>query len=89
MSENNTDILIGYLSEVRGNGMDARVVDEHSGDSPIIVLGNEAMLAGQIGSYVVIKQVNIKILALVFKVWEKYRFEQDGSRQSDRFENCN
>jgi len=85
MSENNTDILIGYLSEVRGNGMDARVVDEHSGDSPIIVLGNEAMLAGQIGSYVVIKQVNIKILALVFKVWEKYRFEQDGSRQSDRF----
>ncbi len=85
MIEQATDILIGYLSEVRGNGMDARIAEQHANEAPIIIMGSEAVLAGQIGSYVVIRQINIKILALVFKVWEKDRFNTGGDRRSERF----
>ncbi|MGJ0430764.1 ATP-binding protein [Methylobacter sp.] len=85
MSEQQSDILIGYLSEVRGDGMDARITEEHSNDSPIIKVGDEEILAGHIGSYVVIRQANIGVLALVFKMWEQDRFDNNDRRKSDRF----
>ncbi|MCX7093605.1 MAG: DUF87 domain-containing protein [Methylobacter sp.] len=85
MSEQHTGILIGYLSEVRGDGMEARMVPEHCNDSPLIHIGEEEILAGHIGSYVLIRQANIGVLALVFKMWEKDRFDQTDTRQTDRF----
>jgi Cdc6-like AAA superfamily ATPase len=85
MSAQQSSILIGYLSEVRGNGMEARIADEHANDSPIIKIGDDEILAGHIGSYVVIRQANIGILALVFKMWEKDRFDNTDTRKSDRF----
>lgn len=85
MSAQQSDILIGYLSEVRGDGMDARITEEHSNDSPVIKVGNEEILAGHIGSYVVIRQANIGVLALVFKMWEKDRFDNIDTRKTDRF----
>lgn len=85
MSVQQSSILIGYLSEVRGDGMDARIAEEHSNELPIIKVGNEKILAGQIGSYVVIQQSNISILALVFKMWGKDRFDTTDRRKTDRF----
>ncbi len=85
MSEQQSSILIGYLSEVRGDGMDARLTPEHSIETPIIKVGDDEILAGHIGSYVVIRQANIGVLALVFKMWEKDRFDATGTRLSDRF----
>jgi hypothetical protein len=85
MSEQHTDILIGYLTEVRGNGMEARIAEEHANGIPLIKLGDEEILAGQIGSYVVIRQSDISVLALVFKMWEKDRFDHIDTRKSDRF----
>ena len=81
----NEQILIGTLVEVRGDGMDARITEEHSTAAPIIKVGNEEILAGNIGSYVVIRQSNISVLALVFKMWERDRFDNLGNRASDRF----
>ena len=78
MSTQQASILIGYLSEVRGDGMDARMAEEHSNDSPLIKVGEEEILAGHIGSYVVIRQAHIGVLALVFKMWEKDHFNNDG-----------
>jgi DNA helicase HerA-like ATPase len=78
-------ILIGYLSEVRGDGMEARIAEQHSSDLPIIRIGNEEILAGHIGSYVVIRQGVIGVLALVFKMWERDRFDSVGIRKADRF----
>ena len=78
-------ILIGYLSEVRGDGMEARIAEQHSSDLPIIRIGNEEILAGHIGSYVVIRQGIIGVLALVFKMWERDRFDSVGIRKADRF----
>lgn len=81
----NDRILIGHLVEVRGDGMDARIVEEHSTSAPIIKVGDEELLAGHLGSYVVIHQSTIKVLALVYKMWERDRFDQLGNRASDRF----
>jgi len=77
--------LIAHLVEVRGNGMDARIIEEHSTASPIIKVGDEEILAGHLGSYVVIRQSHIGVLALVFKMWERDRFDATGNRSTDRF----
>ncbi|MEQ1544056.1 DUF87 domain-containing protein [Methyloglobulus sp.] len=85
MSEQHSSILIGYLTEVRGDGMEARIAEEHSSDLPVITIDGEEMLAGQIGSYVVIKQKSINVLALIFKTWGKDRFDPTDRRKTDRF----
>ena len=85
MTEQQSSILIGYLTEVRGDGMEARMAEEHANGNPIIKIGDEEILAGHIGSYVVIRQANIGVLALVFKMWEQDRFSPSGERETDRF----
>lgn len=85
MSEKQDSILIGYLTEVRGNGMNAIMAEQFSGETPLIKVGDEEILAGQIGSYVVIQQSDIIILALVFKMWGKDRFDITDRRKTDRF----
>lgn len=85
MTTQQPSILIGSLTEVRGNGMEARITDEHSNNAPVINLGDEDILAGQIGSYVVIRQTGISVLALVLKMWENDRFNSTDTRLSDRF----
>ncbi len=85
MSEQQSGIVIGYLTEVRGNGMSAIMAEQFASENPIIKVGDEEILAGQIGSYVVIQQVNISILALVFKMWGKDRFDTTDRRKTDRF----
>lgn len=84
MAEQQPSILIGTLTEVRGDGMEARVIEEFATEMPLLTIGNEQMLAANIGSYVVIRQANIAVLAMVFKMTEVDRFEQ-GVRISDRF----
>ena len=84
MAEQQSSILIGILTEVRGNGMEARVVEEFATETPLLTIGNEQMLAASIGSYVVIRQAHIAVLAMVFKMREQDRFEQ-GERRTDRF----
>ena len=85
MSTQQSSILIGYLSEVRGDGMDARIAEEHTNELPIIKVGDQEILAGHIGSYVVIRQANINVLAVVFKMWGKDRFDTTDRRRTDRF----
>ena len=85
MSERQASILIGYLTEVRGNGMDARIAEEHSNDLPIIKVDDEEILAGHIGSYAVIRQADIAVLSLVFTMWEKDHFYGADARKTDRF----
>ncbi|MDD5277736.1 MAG: ATP-binding protein [Methylovulum sp.] len=84
MSEQ-TGIQIGYITTVGGNGMEARIIDDYANDAPLIRVGEEEILAGQTGSYVVIRQLAINLLALVFKIWEQDRFDADGKRIADRF----
>ena len=84
MAEQQSSILIGTLAEVRGDGMEARVVEQYATATPLLTIGDEQMLAANIGSYVVVRQAHIAVLAMVFKMREEDRFEH-GVRQSDRF----
>ncbi|NOT12661.1 MAG: DUF87 domain-containing protein [Methylococcaceae bacterium] len=85
MIEQQTSIQIGNLSEVRGDGMEARLDPEHACETPLIKVGDDEILAGHVGSYVVIRQAHIAVLAMVFKMWERDRFDTSGTRHSDRF----
>jgi len=85
MFEQQSNILLGYVSEVRGDGMIARVAEEHSTETPLIKVGDEEILAGHIGSYVVIRQAHITVLALVQKMWGHDRFDPADRRNTDRF----
>lgn len=80
-----SDVLIGYLSEVRNNGMDARIAEEYVKDTSRIKVDNEEILVGHIGSYVAIRQANINILAITIQMWEKHRFDNADMRKTDRF----
>lgn len=85
MSEIQSRILIGYLTEVRGDGMEARMAEAHASAAPLIKIGDEQILAGHVGSYILVRQAGIGVLALVFKMWEKDRFDCNGERRADRF----
>ena len=84
MSEQQCDFQIARLTNVRGDGFDARIIEAYTNDSPLIKIDNEEILAGNIGSYVVIRQADIAVLSLVFKMYEQDRFES-GVRYTDRF----
>ena len=85
MAEIDPNRRIAQLIEVRGSGMDARVIEKHVTATPMIKVGNEEILAGQIGSYVVVRQAYISVLALVHRMWERDRFDHIGYRETDRF----
>ncbi len=85
MVEQNDNFMIGSVTDVRGDGIDARISEQYTTDNPVIDMGDEQILAGHLGSYVVIRQGNLGVLAQVFKMWEKDRFDQEGKRYSDRY----
>jgi DNA helicase HerA-like ATPase len=85
MYEQQESILIGYLTEVRADGMTALIAEQFASEIPLIKMGDEEILAGQIGSYVVIRQSSISILAQVFKMWGRDRFDTNDRRKTDRF----
>ncbi|MCI0447694.1 hypothetical protein L0152_31330, partial [bacterium] len=60
------NVLIGYLTDVRGNGMEARLIAV-DGDKRTIRIDDQEILIGQIGSYVTVRQNHINILALIFR----------------------
>lgn len=84
MAEQQPNGIIGTLTEVRGNGMVARVVKELIVDTPLLTIGGEKILAANIGSYVVIRQAEIAVLATVFKIWEEEHYIP-GEHLVDRF----
>ena len=85
MSEKQPSILMGYVTEVRGDGMDARISDTFATDAPLVKVDDEDILIGQVGSYVLIRQATINVLAIVYKMWQQDRFTATNDRQSDRF----
>ncbi len=64
--------------------MEARIVEAYATDNPVLSVGGEQLLAGQLGAYLLIQQGDIAVLALVFKMWQKDYFA-DGQRLFDRF----
>ena len=68
--DSDPNVLIGHLTQVRGDGFEARLLPLDSED-PVVKVGDQNVLVGQLGSYVSIKQNGIRTLALVFQDIEK------------------
>lgn len=70
MTATQANYLVGHLTHVKGNGMEAKVTEHFSNEMPVIQIEEEEILAGQIGTYVVIRQGTISVLGLITKIWE-------------------
>jgi len=62
---------VGYLVDVQGDALTATLVEDEQGHSPIITIGDEDILVGQIGSYVAVRQGGIHIIAMVTRMTEQ------------------
>ncbi|PCH59394.1 MAG: ATPase [Gammaproteobacteria bacterium] len=68
------ETLIGYVTDVQSGSISASLVNDEPGSSPVITIGDEDVLVGQIGSYVLIKQEQTKSLAMVTRMTEQEKF---------------
>ena len=70
-----SDTKIGRVIDVRGDGMVAVLDSSEQGESPKVTIGREDVLVGQIGSYVIVIQGNISILAMLTRMSEVEKLE--------------
>ena len=63
--------LIGHLVDVQGNSLVATLVDDDQGRVPVVTIGDEDVVVGQLGSYVVIKQNDGHVVAVVTRMTEQ------------------
>ena len=66
-----TNTVIGYLVDVQGNQLAATLIEDEQGHVPTITIGDEDITVGQIGSYVVIRQGSVQIIAMVTRMTEQ------------------
>jgi hypothetical protein len=68
---NDANTVIGHIVDVQGNQLTATLVEDEQGRVPTVTIGDEDVAVGQIGSYVVIRQNTIQIIAMVTRMTEQ------------------
>jgi hypothetical protein len=63
--------VIGYIIDVQGNALTATLVDDEQGQVPVVTIGDEDIVVGQIGSYVAIRQNAVHVIAMVTRMLEQ------------------
>jgi len=63
--------LIGHIVDVQGGLLTASLVNEEQGQAPLVTIGDEDILVGQLGTYVAVKQGAVQLLALVSQMSEQ------------------
>ena len=63
--------VIGYIVDVQGNALTATLVEDEQGYAPTVTIGDEDIVVGRIGSYVVIRQNAVHIIAMVTRMTEQ------------------
>ena len=66
-----TQTVIGYIVDVQGNALTATLVEDEQGHAPTVTIGDEDIVVGRIGSYVVIRQNAVQIIAMVTRMTEQ------------------
>lgn len=79
------ETLIGYVTDVQSGNISASLINDEPNSSPVITIGDEDVLIGQIGSYVLIKQEQTKALVMVTRMREQEKFipPEAGQRGED------
>ncbi len=65
------ETLIGYVTDVQSGNISVLLINDEPNSSPVITIGDEDVLIGQIGSYVLIKQEQTRALAMVTRMKEQ------------------
>lgn len=68
------ETLIGYVTDVQAGNISVSLTNDEQGLSPVVTIGDEDILIGQVGSYVLIIQEQIKTLAMVTRMTEQEKF---------------
>jgi len=63
--------VIGYIVDVQGNVLTAMLVEDEQGHAPTVTIGDEDIVVGRIGSYVIIRQNVVQIIAMVTRMTEQ------------------
>ncbi|MBU0608124.1 MAG: DUF87 domain-containing protein [Armatimonadetes bacterium] len=63
--------LVGYIVDVQGTKFTAALLEDEQGTAPIVTIGGEDILVGQLGSYVEVRQGSLGILALLSRMTEQ------------------
>jgi len=63
--------VIGRIVDVQGNYLMATLAEDEQGRVPIVTVGDEDVLVGQLGSYVAIKQDDLHLLAIITRMTEQ------------------
>ena len=66
-----TQTVIGHIVDVQGNVLTATLVEDEQGHAPTVTIGDEDIVVGRIGSYVVIRQNAVQIIAMVTRMTEQ------------------
>ena len=62
--------VIGHIIDVQGNLLVATLVEDDQGRAPVVTIGDEDVLVGQLGSYVAVKQNDVHLIAIVTRMSE-------------------
>ena len=68
---NSPKTVIGYVVDVQSNLLMATLVEDDQGHAPIVTIGDEDVLVGQLGSYVAVKQNEVHLIAIVTRMTEQ------------------
>ena len=63
--------VIGHIIDVQGNLLVATLVEDEQGRAPVVTIGDEDVLVGQLGSYVAVKQNDVHLIAIVTRMTEQ------------------
>ena len=71
MADDNSETLIGYVTDVCSGGLTARLLRKEEGFAPVVRVGDEKLLVGQINSYAVVRQYGLQLLTMISRMSEK------------------
>jgi len=63
--------VIGHLVDVQGDQLTATLIEDEQGRVPTVTIGDEDVTVGQIGSYVLVHQGDIRVLAMITRMTEQ------------------
>ncbi len=63
--------VIGHIVDVQGDQLTSALVEDDQGRTPIVTIGDEDVLVGQLGSYVAVRQNDVHLIAIVTRMTEQ------------------
>jgi hypothetical protein len=67
--EDNT--LIGHIVDVQGHQLTATLIEDEQGQTPTVTIGDQDVPVGQLGSYVMVRQNELRIVAMISRMSEQ------------------